>query len=290
VKGIDTIKSVDQLKGLMRNLQKEVGAPSTVLFQMYFIQRLIDRIYRSRYRDKFVLKGGALIAAHVGVLLRQTGDSDFSVVELEFTVDGMRQCLSEMVEIDLDDVISFVITNIANIMDNKEYPGLRISLVANYGKMRTPFHMDLSTGKISPPSPQKYEINKLLLNGKITVLAYPIEKILSEKLETLVDRELTNTRMRDFYDIHMLSRQKGLDYSLLLMACTNTFVERNTAFVVEDILSLLNAIVHDEKLNKLWQVFLSEHPSYGNLLFVTVVDSAKRMFHLLSNTQDSKSE
>jgi len=285
---IGTIRNATQLMARIKNLNKDTGVNHTILLQMYFVQRLIERIYTSKYNQNFVLKGGILIASYIGVLERQSRDGDFSVINLALSESNVRKYMKEITETGVEDGVSVTLTKVEQIMQDKEYSGLRVHFIGSLDNIKVPFHIDLGAGAISPPTPHTVEIDKIILSGKITVLAYPIEKAMSEKLQTIVDRKLLNSRMRDFFDIYAVSSRNLLDYPTLALACKNTFAERNTAYNLKDILLLLDKIKCDSWMLSEWEKYVSNYPSRKDLEFKAVIDVIKQVFQRVSTHAKSE--
>ena len=193
------IKTAKQLKDLIRNLSRKNAADAQILMRNYMMERFLERISLSAYKDKFILKGGMLVAAMVGLDARSTMD-------LDATIKG------------------------ANVMDEAEYPGIRVTMTTLFDGVRTPLKIDISTGDAITPKEVRYSFKLMLEDRSIDVWAYNLETVLAEKLETIITRTTTNTRMRDFYDIAILQQLYGkiLDPQLLHAALLATSRKRGT--------------------------------------------------------------
>ena len=216
------IKTARQLKDLIRNLSKEKTADAQILMRNYMMERFLERISLSEYRDKFILKGGMLVAAMVGLDVRSTMDMDATIKGANVNVEDVEKLISSIITIQIDDGVIFQIKSISEIMDEAEYPGVRVSMTALFDRVITPLKIDISTGDVITPSEVRYNFKLMLEERTIDIWAYNLETVLAEKLETMLTRAVTNTRMRDFYDIYVLQQlfrvPKIVTFLLLVIA------------------------------------------------------------------------
>jgi predicted nucleotidyltransferase component of viral defense system len=168
------------------------------------MERLLERVSISPYRDNLILKGGFLIAAMVGIDRRTTMDMDTTVKGLPVSRDGIENILSEIISLDADDGISFEIQDIKNIRDISEYDDFRVSLRAAFQTVRVNMKIDVTTGDAIIPREVEYHYRLMFEDRTIPVMAYNLYTILAEKIETILSRSVTNTRGRDFYDAYIL--------------------------------------------------------------------------------------
>ena len=214
------IKTARQLKDLIRNLSKDKSADAQILMRNYMMERFLERISLSEYRDKFILKGGMLVAAMVGLggmLVAAMGGLDArSTMDIDATVKGatvgieeVENMIASIISVPVDDGVEFRVKRISEIMDEAEYPGIRISMETEFDGVITPLKIDISTGDAITPREVRYSFKLMLEDRSIEIWAYNLETVLAEKLETVVSRATTNTRMRDFYDLHILSQLHG---------------------------------------------------------------------------------
>ncbi|HHB0742263.1 TPA: nucleotidyl transferase AbiEii/AbiGii toxin family protein [Enterococcus faecalis] len=192
------IKTSTQLKDLVKNLSKTTGINSQILIRKYMMERFLERISKSNYQACFILKGGMLISAFLGVEARSTMDIDTTVKEINVSIGEMDKIIKEISSIDIGDQIEFNIKKVSEIMDEVEYAGIRFSMEATLDKAVIPLKIDISTGDAITPKEIKYSYHLMFENRSIPIMTYPIETILAEKLETIISRSTTNTRMRDF--------------------------------------------------------------------------------------------
>ena len=205
------IKTSRQLKDLIRNLSKDKSADAQVLMRNYMMERFLERISLSEYRDKFILKGGMLVASMVGLDARSTMDIDATVKGATVNIEEVRNIIAAITAVPLDDGVTFRIKRIDEIMDEAEYPGICVSMETTFDRVITPLKIDISTGDAITPREVKYNFKLMLEDRSIDIWAYNLETVLAEKLETIVSRATANTRMRDFYDLYILNRLYGRD-------------------------------------------------------------------------------
>ena len=193
------IKTARQLKDLIRNLSKDKSADAQILMRNYMMERFLERISLSEYRDKFILKGGMLVAAMVGLDARSTMDIDATVKGATVGIEEVENMIASIISVPVDDGVEFRLKRISEIMDEAEYPGIRVSMETEFDGVITPLKIDISTGDAITPREVRYSFKLMLEDRSIEIWAYNLETVLAEKLETVVSRATTNTRMRDFY-------------------------------------------------------------------------------------------
>lgn len=194
----------EQVKGRIKNLAKQKNADARVLIRIYMMERFLERVEKSDYRDNFIIKGGILVTAMIGVSLRSTMDIDTSIKNQNLSIEDAQEIIEKIISVDLDDGVAFEIKEVSEIMDEMEYPGVRFSMNAVMGKLITPIKIDISTGDVITPHAINFEYKLMLEERSIFLWSYNLETILVEKLQTILSRGVLNTRMRDYYDISML--------------------------------------------------------------------------------------
>ena len=177
------IKTSKQLKDLIRNLSKKKAADAQMLMRHYMMERFLERISLSEYKDQFILKGGILVTAMIGLNARSTMDLDATVKGINVNPEDVEQIIVSIASVPLDDGVSFRIKSIGEIMDEAEYPGIRVSLETKFDGVITPFKVDISTGDIITPREVRYQLKLMLEERAIDIWAYNLETILAEKLD-----------------------------------------------------------------------------------------------------------
>jgi predicted nucleotidyltransferase component of viral defense system len=258
----------------------ETGISPQLVMQNYMMERLLERIALSEYRNNFILKGGFLIAAIVGLDTRATRDIDTTVKGIDLTHKEILSVFSIICDTPVHDDISFSIVSIDNIRDGDDYPGISLSLRANYPPLSVSLTVDITTGDIITPSDIEYSIPMLFENRSISIRAYNIETILAEKLETIVSRGNTNTRLRDFYDVYILYtlKKKSLKIPVLQKALTETSEKRGSISMLPEYESIILAIRKDSKMNNFWRKYRKDYHYASDIEFETVCDTINGIF------------
>lgn len=197
-----------QIKGRIKEISRKTGADPRLLLRLFAMERFLERVSISKYRDKFIIKGGVLVVSMVGVSLRSTMDIDTSLRNENLSEDGVRKMICEISNKDIGDGAKLSLERVWQIMDEMEYPGVRASMNVEIDGLKIPFHIDISTGDAITPEAINFSYKTLLYDSSINLLAYNIETVLAEKLQTILSRGLENTRMRDFYDVTILLEER----------------------------------------------------------------------------------
>ena len=150
------IKTARQLKDLIRNLSKDKSADAQILMRNYMMERFLERISLSEYRDKFILKGGMLVAAMVGLDARSTMDIDATVKGATVGIEEVENMIASIISVPVDDGVEFRLKRISEIMDEAEYPGIRVSMETEFDGVITPLKIDISTGDAITPHEVRY--------------------------------------------------------------------------------------------------------------------------------------
>ena len=182
------------LKAKIKNYAKNINITAQVVLQNYMFECFLARLSKSNYRDKFVVKGGMLVAAIVGLETRATMDLDTTLRNLPLTEKQIRNALEEIISIKEDDDVSFIIKSIEPIRKDDFYGWYCVRIDAKYDTILTPLSIDISTGDVITPSAIQYEFNGMFdENLEIKLWGYNLETILAEKLETILRRGIFTT-------------------------------------------------------------------------------------------------
>ena len=269
------IRTAIQLKAKVRNLSGRDRKKAQTLIRNFIMERFLERITRSQYRNNFILKGGMLVAAIVGLDTRATMDIDITVKSLNLTKDNAVNIVEDIIAIDLSDDVQFQITKVTDIMEEHDYPGIRFMLETTMDKMRQAIKIDISTGDIITPGAVEYAYNLMFEDRAIFLWTYNMETLLTEKLETIMARGTANTRMRDFYDIHVISHQETFDRDILKKAFLATSAKRNTTDQIPDFRTILSTVEADDSMRKQWESFREDSFFVGELSWNEVMASVK---------------
>lgn len=269
-----------QMKDLLRNMSKKTGVNAQILQRNFMLERLLERISLSEYKDNFILKGGMLVAAMVGIDSRSTMDLDASIRNITLSEESIRAIFETITTIDIGDDVVVKIKEISEIREEFEYSCFRISLVAQVDKTIIPMKVDISTGDSITPREVSYKFDLLLEDRTIEVWAYNIETVLAEKMETILSRNIVNTRMRDFYDIYILvkTRNSDINRKILADAIERTAKKRNTELEYDDLKNELREIFAYDGLQKLWKEYQRKFPYSRDISWEKLEESIMELF------------
>ena len=272
-----------QLKALVRNISKGDSAKAQIIIRNYVMERFLERLSLSHHRNNMILKGGTLIAAMVGLDNRSTMDMDTTLKNLPLSEENARKIVEEITAIHIDDGMTFEIKSVVPIMDEADYPGIRIMLDTTIETMHTPLKIDFSTGDVITPSEVSYSFRLLFENRTISILAYNLETVLAEKMETLLARGTANTRMRDFYDVYMLTNTQAhnIDNATLREAFANTSEKRGSIALLSDSDLILKEIDESTTLINLWKSYQRKFEYATDVSWGDVIKSARSLVEIL---------
>ena len=270
-------KNPMQLKALIKNKAAEKHISAQLVMQNYMLERLLERISRSNYRNNFILKGGFLIFAIVGLDTRATMDLDTTIRGFSLTHAEIRNIFAEICAVRVDDDVQFSIVGISDIRETDDYPGIRVALKANYPPISVPLTVDVTTGDRITPREVEYTFSLLFDDRSIRILAYNLETVLAEKLETVLSRNIANTRPRDYYDIHILYALHGAacDKATLRRALEQTAEKRGSSAVLADYPAILKEICESDALRKLWEKYSREYAYAKDISFADVCGTVR---------------
>ena len=269
----------EQIKGRIKSVAKQNNADARTLMRIYMMERFLERLAQSEYRDNFILKGGILVTAMIGVAHRSTMDIDTSMKNLNLSAEDALQVVNQVKDIDLDDGVSFEVKDVSNIMDEMEYPGIRVTMNATVGSLVTPLKIDISTGDVITPRAIEFNYDLLLEDRSIRLWSYNLETILAEKLQTVLARGILNTRMRDFYDIRMLldTYEDKVNKPVLKDAFAATCNKRGTNHLQEQAEEIIKIIEADEQLQVLWRAYQKKYAYAAEIDYVSVISGVRKL-------------
>lgn len=252
-----------QIKGRIKNVAKQNGSDPITLLRIYMMERFLERITYSKYKDDFIVKGGILVTSMIGISMRSTMDIDTTIRNFDLTKEETTRIVNEIKDISLDDHIEFILNDVSDIMDNMEYPGIRIHMDAKLENLIVPIKIDISTGDVITPREIRYEYPLLLEDKSIQLWSYNLETILAEKIQTILSRGLLNTRMRDFYDVTTLFDK--------------TCRKRETLSLLEHYEEILCSISEDSTLQNLWKNYCRKYKYASHIEFSTNLEIIKQL-------------
>ena len=274
------IKTSRQLKDKVSNLSGNDSKKAQTLIRKYMMERFLARIARSEYKNNFILKGGMLVSALVGVEARATMDIDTTVRMLPLSKDKAVEVITKIMKIDLDDGIAYEIKKVEDIMEEHDYSGVRFTVAVTLEKLRDTIKIDISTGDEITPSAIEFSYPMMFDNEKLYVWSYNLETLLAEKLETVISRSTLNTRMRDFYDIHILWSEKAdmINIETLRHAIINVARKRGTLALFDNTEEILSDISESEYLRNNWGNYKKGSYYVGDLPWDTVLETTLFIF------------
>lgn len=262
-------KNPMQLKALVKNLASEKNISAQIVMQNYMMERLLERISLSNYKNNFILKGGFLIAAIVGLDTRATMDLDATIKGMELTHTSIARIFNDICNIQVDDDIKFSLLQIRDIHQINDYPGIRISLSADYPPLKVPLSVDITTGDIITPREVEYSFQLMFDKRSINILAYNLETIMAEKLETVLSRSQANTRPRDFYDIYILQKLCNTECNLTILkeALMKTADKRGSRNILDEHKIIMTEIKNSPTLKEFWRRYQGEFVYATNISY-----------------------
>lgn len=264
-----------QLKAKIKNLALKNKIPAQAVLQNFMLERLLERVATSDYRDKIILKGGMLIASMIGIGSRTTMDMDATVRGYPLSDEAIQNAFAEICSIPLNDDVILTLNSITSIRDEDEYGGFRLMINANYETINTPLKVDITTGDIITPEAVRYTFHSSFEEKKIEIWAYNIETILAEKVETILRRSVLNTRPRDFYDVYILMKthQRTIDKDIFIAALNATAQKRSSLPALQDQRKILQAIQTDSLMKRRWDLYCRENFYANSIEFDDVINS-----------------
>ncbi len=263
-----------QLKDQIKNIALKNHLPAQAVLQNFMLERLLERISISKYKDKVVLKGGMLIAAMVGISSRTTMDMDATLRGYPLSEETIRVAFAEICAIGLEDEVTLALNQVVPIRDQDEYGGYRVSIIATYETINTPLKIDVTTGDIITPDAIRYSLRSNFENKRIEVWAYNSETILAEKVETILRRSVLNTRPRDFYDVYILmkTRRPAVKKKVFRSALNATSEKRGSLAALQDKETILRTIQSDATMRQRWERYCKDNYYAKGINFDNVIE------------------
>lgn len=275
----------DKLKNIISKKAHGNSDISQKFYQLFYFERILERISISNYKGQIILKGGLLLTSIIGDDERTTKDMDATLKGIPLTKNDVEKVFNEILHIDIDDGVSFQIISIKDIRLEDEYGGFRLNILSKLDNNKTYITVELTTGDVITPREMKYNYNSIFEDKKIPIMSYTLETILAEKFQTIVTRGLLNTRLKDFYDVYILINAKidDLNRSNLIKAIRNTFKWRETNFDLEQFNEVINDLSDDNNMNNLWNEYVSKNSYAKNVKFEDTTNALKEIIEMLES-------
>ncbi len=269
------MKTSTQLKALVRNLSKLKNVEAEIVLRNFMMERLLERISESQYKDKFILKGGMLIAAMVGIDARTTMDLDATIKGQNLSEAEIVATIEGILKVSINDGVILTYRGIEEIREESDYPGYRVSIEALFDKTRQTLKVDITTGDFITPKEIEYNFRLMFEERTISIMAYNLETVLAEKFETIITRGLTNTRMRDFYDVYILTatRSQDIDLQVFANALKSTVEKRNTSEQMADASNIIPIIEKSTIMIDLWKRYQTKYSYAEDVSWEMVIDA-----------------
>lgn len=271
------IKNRDSLKAKASNLSKKTNIPNKYLIQNFMFEALLKRISKSKYKGKFIIKGGLLLSSIFGVNLRSTMDLDTTIKGLPLDRETITRVINEITNIDVEDNVKLEIENIKDIREEELYSGFEVNLKAEFDGLKTNLMIDITTGDVITYKEVEFKYSTLFDNETINIMTYNYETIIAEKFESIISRNIDNTRMKDYYDLYMFVNLKWNDINkeTLRKAIINTSKARETLDYIENANKYIELISDDSRLNLLWNSYQNNYEYAKDIEFEDTINAIK---------------
>ncbi len=260
-----------------KQLAKESGLTQLELYQRFMFERILERISVSKYNENFILKGGLLLSAMLGINSRSTRDMDISIKGIDVSQENILEILNEILSIDINDKVKFDVVNITDIRADDEYGGNEYHIVGKLENLKVALEIDISTGDEITPNELNFEYISIFENKKIYIDTYNIETILAEKIETILRRGKYNTRMKDYYDVYffLMKLRNDIDLEIFKQALNNTLRKREAFDYYNDYKQILDLIAEDDRIINYWNTYKKKNKYAENIEFKEIVKILK---------------
>lgn len=260
-----------------KQLAKESGLTQLELYQRFMFERILERISVSKYNENFILKGGLLLSAMLGINSPSTRDMDISIKGIDVSQENMLEILNEILSIDINDKVKFDVVNITDIRADDEYGGNKYHIVGKLENLKVALEIDISTGDEITPNELNFEYISIFENKKIYIDTYNIETILAEKIETILRRGKYNTRMKDYYDVYffLMKLRNDIDLEIFKQALNNTLRKREAFDYYNDYKQILDLIAEDDRIINYWNTYKKKNKYAENIEFKEIVKILK---------------
>lgn len=272
------IKNSRSLMDKAHNLAKECDITTNEVIQNYMFERILERLSVSKYKNNFILKGGLLLSSIMGIDTRTTMDMDTSIKGIDLTDKELYEVLNEILKIDVNDDVKFVVRNSEPIKEDDEYGGLKYNLLAQFDKLRVNLSIDIATGDLITPREIEYDYKMMFEDRNLKIMTYNIETIIAEKFQTVISRGVLNSRMKDYYDLYYLNTNKEYSKENLKLAIEKTFNKRETE--IESIDKVIAEIEKSDFIKDLWEAYRKKHKYANGIEFYLIVEQYKEISKL----------
>lgn len=271
----------DKLNNIIKKKSKGNNNLSHHLHQMFFFEHVLMRLEKSKYKDNIILKGGVLLSSIIGEDLRTTKDMDTTLKSLPLNIDSIKNIFGNILSIDINDNVNFEIASIKDIRLEDEYGGFRINVKGTFDKIRTNFFIEITTGDVITPREIEYQYNSIFEDKKINIMAYTVETVIAEKFNSIISRNITSTRAKDFYDVYMLMNENNINNENLIRAIKNTFNNRNTEYNINKFKEIIELLKGSNSLKQVYFNHQNKLEYTKNVSFEDTIDAIIKIVNIL---------
>ena len=270
-------------KSMIKRVADEEQIPAQVVLQNFMFERFFARLSKTPIREKLIIKGGTLISQFLGLSKRTTMDIDLTLQGATLSEESIREHLKSILDMDLDDGITWEMKSISPIRHDDLYGGFRVKLNAAYEKIIVPFSIDISTGDVITPAPQDFIfMSRFSPNGNFRIKAYTVETIMAEKIEAILSLGILSTRPRDYYDVHMLLSTVKYDESNLSKALHLTAIHRDSMGTIKEWSEGLKLIQDSKTMRERWDKYCREFSYAKGILFDEVCENIRKVLKVVA--------
>lgn len=276
-----------KLTALCHKISKQTGLTFNAVMTYYFLEIILKKLSQSYYADHYIFKGGFLLSNVIGVESRSTVDIDFLFHKQTLSEENVQQQLEEILTESKDD-IQFSIQSISSIKESDNYGGYRATILCQLENIKQIIHLDIATGDIVTPHPVTYAYKAIFNDESFSIIAYTIETILAEKLQTIYSRNFLNSRSKDFYDVYILSKLKknDIDFRQLNVACQRTFSYRETELDYNEIVQLMESFKTDPIQQQQWQNYSNKYSYTKGISFSEILDEIVNLVSVIASSNN----
>ena len=275
----------DKLNSIIKSRAKGSNDISLHLHQMFFFEHVLMRLEKSKYRDNIILKGGVLLSSIIGSDMRTTKDIDATLRSFPLNEQSIRKIFEEILSIDINDNVKFKIENIKDIRLEDEYGGYRINVFGEFDNLKTHFFIEITTGDLITPREIRYKYNSIFGDKRINIMAYTIETIVAEKFESIISKNITTTRAKDFYDIYIIMNNyiNDLNKNTLIKAIERTFKHRNTNYDIKYIYEVFEVIKDSVILKELFNNYSKKLNYAKNVKYSDTINAIQEIINIMGS-------
>ena len=274
------IKNAKSLIDKSKNKAVQNNITVNEVLQNYMFERILERLSISEYKNNFILKGGVLLSSIMGIDTRTTMDMDTCLKGINLTEEQLYKVLKNILDTDVKDGVTFEIKNSKPIREDDEYGGLKYNILAKFDNIKVNLSIDIATGDVITPGEIEYNYKMMFEDKALKIMTYNVESIIAEKFQTIISRNVLNSRMKDFYDLYYLIKYSTFSKDDLRLAIEKTFDKRNTD--IKLINSNISVIQESDLLQDLWKTYSQKHKYTKDIKFEDIIETIKKISKLIT--------